>query len=146
MGGLGNGLGQRWAKSETMSLGCDTVLAHCYFVEATGSWSFIHFISCDGLRCAAVVVWGIKQQRFISCSCRVSIVGQLGALLITVTQGHRLMEQPTSPMLPVTMLEGSVSSKESHPKWLHALLQKWYEALQLKIHWIELMVPGFTQP
>lgn len=58
-------------------------------------------------------------------------MSQPGALLIIITQGHKLMEEPAPQMLPVTVLERKESSKRSHPKRLNALVQKWHEALQL---------------
>lgn len=38
-----------------MDQGIDTVLAHCYALEASESLSFIQFISWDGLTCAGVI-------------------------------------------------------------------------------------------
>lgn len=42
----------RGEQNQKISLGFDMVLTHCYFVEAF--WNFIHFISWNGIRCAAV--------------------------------------------------------------------------------------------
>lgn len=53
----------RGEQNKKLSFGLDVVLAHCYVVEASVSRNFIHFIGWVGMRCAAIAVSGLNNNK-----------------------------------------------------------------------------------
>lgn len=62
---------------------------------------FILFSECIKVMLAAVTdnprhLSGLRQQTFLSCSCKVKLMGRGRSLILTVTQEPRVTEAPSS--------------------------------------------------